>query len=127
MILVKVEDIFRATGSQALREEANLTSEAREMAHIWEKEWKHRIANRYNADVIPKKFQEGDLVLQRANFGLPPPDQGTLMANYEGPYKVIEVLGKGDYKLSTLLGSEVLRSWNSLNFRKFFIWWYKPC
>ena len=106
--------------SQALQKEVNLASESREMTHIWEKALKHQITNRYNADVIPRKFQ-GDLILRCANIEPPPPRQGKLEANWEGPYRVIEVLGKRAYKLSTLSGSEVPRSWNSLNLWKFLI------
>ena len=33
------------------------------MEHIQEKALKHHIANRYNADIVHQKFQNGDLVL----------------------------------------------------------------
>ena len=86
MIPVKVEKpspwvIFWSTSSQAFRKEADLANEAREMAHIWEKALKHWIANIYNADVIPRKFQEGDLVLWRANIEQPPLGPGKLATN----------------------------------------------
>ena len=86
MIQVKVEEpslwvIFWPTSSEALGEEANLTNEAREMVHMQEKVLKHRIAQRYNSDVIPRKFHEGDLVLWRTNIKPPPPGQGKLAEN----------------------------------------------
>ena len=62
----------------------------------------------YNSAVIPHKFEEGDLVLRHANIRPPTPRQGKLAANWEGPYRAIEVLGKGAYKLLTLSGSEVV-------------------
>ena len=55
--------------------------------------------------MVPHKFEEGDLVSYRANIGQPIPGHGKLAANWEGPYKIVEVLGKGAYKLSTLFGS----------------------
>ena len=90
MIPVEVEEpsprvIFRATSSQALRKEANLASKAKEMAYLREKVLKHWIANKYNVDIIPRKFQERDLVLRCANTGPPLPGQGKLVANWEGP------------------------------------------
>ena len=126
MISVEVEEpclriIFRSTSSQALRKEVDLASEVREMTHIREKALKQRIANRYNSAIIPWIFQEGDLVLRRANIGPPSLGQGKLAANWEDPYRVVKVLGNRAYKLSTLLGSKVPRLWNSSNLRKFFI------
>ena len=91
------------------------------MVHIREKVWKHRITNKYNADVIPRRFQKGDLVLRYDNIEPPPFRQGKLAANWEGPYIVVEVLGNGAYKLSTLSGSKVPRLWNFSNLWKFFI------
>ena len=75
------------------------------MAYIKEQALKQRVAKRYNSSVVPRKFEEGDLVLRRANIEAPTPGHGKLAANWEGPYKIIEVLGKGAYKLSTLSGS----------------------
>lgn len=77
MIPIEVEEpslrvVFLAASSQALHEEADLASEVKEMAHIQEKTLNQRIANRYNSVIIPRKFQEGNLVLRRANIEPPP-------------------------------------------------------
>ena len=113
--------VFRSTNSDSIREEIDLSSEAREMVHIREKALKQRVAKRYNSSIVPWKFEKGDFVLCRANIGPPTPGHEKLVANWEGPYKVIEVLGKGAYKLSTLSESQVIRSWNSSNLRKFYV------
>ena len=68
MIPIEVEEVsphvmFRPTCHQALREESDLSSEVREMAHLREKALKHRISQRYNAKVIPRTFNDGELVL----------------------------------------------------------------
>ena len=81
MILVEVEKLsllvmFRQTDSTTLQEEFDLANEARDMAHIREKSLKHRIAQRYNSEVIPRKFEKGDLVLRCANIGKAPPSIG---------------------------------------------------
>ena len=125
MISVKVEELsprvmFRHTSSSSLREESDLINEVRDMAHICEKALKHRITQRYNSQVIPRKFKKGDLVLRHANIEKSPRHE-KLAANWEGPYKVTNVLGKEAYKLSMISGSEVLRTWNSSNLRGFFI------
>ena len=104
-----------------MREEVDLSNEAREMTYIREQALKQRVAKRYNSSVVPCKFKEGDLVLRCANIRQHIPGHGKLTANWEGPYKIVEVLGKGAYKLSTLSRSQVSRSWNSSNLRKFYV------
>ena len=94
--------IFRSISSQALQEEVNVANRAREIAHIRKRTLKHWITNRYNANIIPQRFQRGDLVLRHANIEPPPPEQGKLAANWEGPFNIVKVLEKGAYKLSTL-------------------------
>ena len=86
MIPVKIEELspqvmFGQTDSTSLREESDLPNEAREMAHIQEKALKHRIAQRYNSEVITHKFEKGDLVLWHANIGKPLPGHRKLAAN----------------------------------------------
>ena len=64
-----------------MREEIDLSSKARKMAHIREKALKLRVAKRYNSSMIPHKFKEGDLVLQRTNIEPPTLSQGKLASN----------------------------------------------
>ena len=56
-----------------MREEIDLSNEAREMAHIKEKALKQTVAKRYNSTFAPCKFEEGDLALRHANIGAPTP------------------------------------------------------
>ena len=85
-----------------MREEIDLSNEAKEMAYIREKTLKQRVVKSYNSSMVPCKFEEGDLVLQCASIGPLTLGQGKLIANWEGSYKIIKVLGKGAYKFSTL-------------------------
>ena len=78
------------------------------MTHIREKTLKQRKANKYNSIAVSQKFQERDLVLRRANIGPQSPKQGKLASNWEGPYRIVKILGKGAYKLSTLSRFEVM-------------------
>ena len=73
--------LFRTTSSKALKEEVDLSGEAREMAHIREKALKQRIARRYNYAVIPQRFEEGDLVLRHVDIGPPTLGQGKFATN----------------------------------------------
>ncbi|XP_072064232.1 uncharacterized protein [Arachis hypogaea] len=90
--------------------EKDLADEAREIAHLSEIALKQRMALRYNTKVLKREFQQNDLVLRRNDIGLPTQGEGKLAANWEGPYKVKEVIGKGAYKLEKLDGKEVPRT-----------------
>ncbi|XP_057744670.1 uncharacterized protein LOC130962479 [Arachis stenosperma] len=98
----------------------DLIDEAREMAHLTETALKQRIALRYNTKVLKREFGPNDLVLRRNDIGPPTPGEGKLAANWEGPYRVKKVMGKGAFKLERLDGKEVPRTWNADNLRRFY-------
>ncbi|XP_020972755.1 uncharacterized protein LOC110269324 [Arachis ipaensis] len=93
--------------------EKDLVDETREMAHLSEVALKQIMALRYNSKVIRREFKQNDLVLRRNDIGLPAQGEGKLAANWEGPYRVREVIGKGAYKLERLDGKEIPRTWNA--------------
>ncbi|XP_025676380.1 uncharacterized protein [Arachis hypogaea] len=90
--------------------EKDLIDEAREMAHLTETALKQRMALRYNTKVLKREFEPNDLVLRRNDIGLPTPGVGKLAANWEGPYRIKKVMGKGAFKLERLNGKEVPRT-----------------
>ncbi|XP_057738155.1 uncharacterized protein LOC130955332 [Arachis stenosperma] len=100
--------------------EKDLIDEAREIAHLTETALKQRMALRYNTKVLKREFEPNDLVLRRNDIGLPTPGEGKLAANWEGPYRVKKVMGKGAFKLERLDGKEVPRTWNADNLRRFY-------
>ncbi|XP_072074332.1 uncharacterized protein [Arachis hypogaea] len=100
--------------------EKDLVDETREMAHLSETALKQRMALRYNAKVLKREFERDDLVLRRNDIGVPTPGEGKLTANWEGPYRIKEVIGKDAYKLEWLDGKEVPRTWNTNNLRRFY-------
>ncbi|XP_072058228.1 uncharacterized protein [Arachis hypogaea] len=104
-----------ATTSEGVEKavEKDLVDEAREMAHLTEVALKQMMALRYNAKVLKREFGKNDLVLQRNDIGLPTQGEGKLAANWEGLYRVKDMLGKGAYKLEKLDGKEIPRTWNT--------------
>ncbi|XP_057746752.1 uncharacterized protein LOC130966021 [Arachis stenosperma] len=100
--------------------EKDLIDEARAMAHLTETALKQRMALRYNTKVLKREFEPNDIVLRRNDIGLPTPGEGKLAANWEGPYRVKKVMGKGAFKLEKLDGKEVPRTWNADNLRRFY-------
>ena len=63
--------IFRNPSPQSIREDLDLSNEAKEMTYIKEQGLKQRVAKRYNSSMVPHKFEEGDLVLRHAKIGAP--------------------------------------------------------
>ncbi|XP_072060267.1 uncharacterized protein [Arachis hypogaea] len=100
--------------------EKDLVDEAREMAHLSEMALKQMMAMRYNAKVLKREFEEDDLVLKRNDIRTPTIGQGKQATNWEGPYRVREVLGSGAYKLERLDDKEIPRTWNAVNLRRFY-------
>ncbi|XP_072063918.1 uncharacterized protein [Arachis hypogaea] len=93
--------------------EKDLVDETREMTHLTEIALKQRIALCYNTKVLRREFEVRDLVLRRNDVGLPTPGEEKLATNWEGPYRIKEVLGKGAYKLERLDGRKIPRTWNT--------------
>ncbi|XP_072076573.1 uncharacterized protein [Arachis hypogaea] len=104
-------------GTKAI--EKDLIDETREMTRLSKAALK-RIALRYNSKVLNRNFGEGNLVLWCNDIGPPTLGEGKLAANWEGPYRVKEVLGKGAYKLECLDGSDIPRMWNVVNLKRFY-------
>ena len=72
---------------------------------------------RYKTNVVPRRFQVEDLILRKAQLIQ---IDNKLAPKWTGPYRVKEVLGKGAYKLETLDGKEIPRTWNATNLRFYF-------
>ena len=81
--------------------------------------YRQRIVRYYNARVKPKVFRPEDLVLRKAKISKPL-DQKKLSPNWEGPYKISETLRPNAYRLETLEGSVILRTWNADNLKIYY-------
>ncbi|KAK4285042.1 hypothetical protein QN277_001788 [Acacia crassicarpa] len=82
-------------------------------AHLRDVATKRLIIARYNRKVNPHSFKENDLVLRRADIGNKNARDGKLAANWEGPYRIKERLGKNAYVLETLKEELLKRTWNA--------------
>ncbi|XP_057732938.1 uncharacterized protein LOC130948245 [Arachis stenosperma] len=97
---------------QARRTELDLAEETRELATIRQRAAKQMAEKKHNKRVSPRTFTIGDLVLRKTEEARRPPTHGKLAANWEGPFRVIKVLGMGAYQLQTLQGNPVAGNWN---------------
>ncbi|GJY43968.1 reverse transcriptase domain-containing protein [Tanacetum coccineum] len=103
-----------------IRLNLDLLEERRERAAIREAKAKSKMMRYYNARVRGVTFKPGDYVY-RSNEASHAMDGGKLGPKWEGPYEVTEVLGGGAYKLRSMDGAVLLRTWNIANLKKCYL------
>lgn len=72
--------------------------------------YQEQLARSYNKKVNPRDFGVGDLVLRKVLGNTKVKTDRKLGPNWEGPYKVTEVVGVGAYRLADLDENPVPRS-----------------
>ena len=104
-----------------LNDYLDVLDEKRDRALIRMANYQQSVAKYYNSRVRPRTFNEGDLVLRKVFQNIAEPNAGKLGANWEGPYRILKIIRPGVYRLETMDGIEVLRSWNSSHLRKYYL------
>ncbi|VFQ68722.1 unnamed protein product [Cuscuta campestris] len=99
--------------------ELNLVEERRMAAEVKMSTYQQVVKKYHDNKVGPQYFQVGDEVLRRREASRPG-DGGKLAKNWEGPYRVRAIIRPGTYRLETLEGVPVERTWNSHHLRKFY-------
>nr|GEX89700.1 reverse transcriptase domain-containing protein [Tanacetum cinerariifolium] len=102
---------------EELRLNLVLLEERREHAAICEAKAKSNMMKYYNARVRGVAFKPGEFVY-RSNDARHAVSGGKLGQKWEGPYEVIEALGDGAYKLPSMDGTILLRTWNIVNLKR---------
>ncbi|GJV65900.1 reverse transcriptase domain-containing protein [Tanacetum coccineum] len=105
---------------EALEINLDLLEERREQAAIREAKGKAKMERYYNSKVRSISFKPGYLVY-RNNDASRAEDTGNLGPKWEGPYEVMEALGKGAYKLRDRDGKQLPRTWNISNLKKCYV------
>ncbi|GKC56653.1 reverse transcriptase domain-containing protein [Tanacetum coccineum] len=105
---------------EALRMNLNLLEERREIATIREARRKQQVEKYYNQRVHHKQFKVGEFVLRKNELSKAE-NTGKLGPKWEGPYEVVETYGTGAYKLRSMEGAEIPRTWHSSNLRKYYM------
>ncbi|CAJ2652019.1 unnamed protein product [Trifolium pratense] len=111
------ETITQEENNRALEENLDMIEERRERAHFREFAIKQRAARRYNTRVRQRSFQEGDLVLKRP---MGKDKGGKFAANWEGPFRVQEAFEGGAYRLETMEGRTLPKTWNIANLKFYY-------
>ncbi|GJV86079.1 reverse transcriptase domain-containing protein [Tanacetum coccineum] len=89
----------------------NLLEERRKIATIREAIRKRQMEKYYNQRVHYKQFKVGEFVLQKNKLSKVE-NTGKLGPKWEGPYEVVETYGMGAYKLRSIDGAEIPRTWH---------------
>ncbi|GJW30272.1 reverse transcriptase domain-containing protein [Tanacetum coccineum] len=103
-----------------LRLNLDLLEEKQERAAICEAKAKMKMTKYYNARVRGVTFRPGDFVY-RSNDASHAAAGGKLRPKWEGPYEVTEAFGDGAYKLRTMDGTNLPRTWNIANLKKCYL------
>ncbi|KAJ9542345.1 hypothetical protein OSB04_028851, partial [Centaurea solstitialis] len=78
---------------------------------------KAMIERYFNKKVKAKIFQVGDYVLRHVFQNTQELNTGKLSIKWEGPYIISKIFGNGAYKLTTIEGKEIPRSWNATHLK----------
>ncbi|GJZ14227.1 reverse transcriptase domain-containing protein [Tanacetum coccineum] len=110
-----------ATDNDAeLRLNLDLLKERRERAAIRKAKAKLQMTKYYNARIRGVTFRPGDFVY-RSNDASHAVAGGKLSPKWEGPYEVTESLGNGAYRLRSMDGTILTRTWNIANLKKCYL------
>ena len=80
--------------------------------------YQRRVERAFNKKVRPRTFKKGDLVLKQTKQVIPD-SRGKFRPNWEGPYLVKEVYGRGAVKLTDLDGNEFTEPINIDRLKKY--------
>ncbi|KAL2232327.1 UNVERIFIED_CONTAM: Gag-Pol polyprotein [Sesamum indicum] len=109
-------DLTRNRGQRTF--DLDIVEEKRDAARVKMLHHKSLMLRGHNKKLKPRSLQVGDLVLRKVEVSK---HVGKLDPNWEGPFKVIEIVGKGTYKLQDAQGKELPRPWNIQNLKRFYV------
>ncbi|KAL0801373.1 hypothetical protein Bca101_056549 [Brassica carinata] len=95
--------------------------ERRDQALLRIQNYQHLAESYYNKKVRARPLELHDLVLRKVFDNTKEWKAGKLGTNWEGPYKIVEIVKPGVYRLETSTGDQVPRAWNAANLRKYFV------
>ncbi|GKB09301.1 reverse transcriptase domain-containing protein [Tanacetum coccineum] len=105
---------------EALGMNLNLLEERREITTIREARRKQQVEKYYNQRVHHKQFKVGEFVLHKNKLSKVG-NTGKLRPKWKGPYEVVETYGTCAYKLRSMDGAEIPRTWHFSNLRKYYM------
>lgn len=98
----------------------DLLEERRLRAALHLATYQQRTTRYYDQHVRERGFRPGDLVLRKILLDTKDRTTEPLGANWEGPYRVLDIARPGTYRLATLNGKHLPHSWNAEHLRKYY-------
>ncbi|GFS36321.1 hypothetical protein Acr_00g0045360 [Actinidia rufa] len=105
---------------EVLAQDLDLANERRENALIQMANYQKQLAKTYKQKVKHRQFLVGDLILRKVVGNTKDPADRKLGPNWEEPYKIVKLAGKGAYHLKDSEGKQVSRPWNSNNLKIYY-------
>ena len=109
---LKKEFFVKRSNDDQLKLNLDCLNEVKDQAYQRMAKYQQKMAEYYNQRVKLKRFNIGDLVLQKVTPAMKDPEQGKLGPTWEGPYKVIHYSRRGSYHLEDLDENKLPRPWN---------------
>jgi len=95
----------------------DLLDEVRDHANINLEALKRRVEVRHKTKTKPRQFRIADLVMRKTH---PYQIENKLSPKWTGPFCIVEALENGAYKMETLEGGAIPRTWNATNLKFYF-------
>ncbi|XP_068486954.1 uncharacterized protein [Phaseolus vulgaris] len=113
----RFQNFMMEESDKGRKENLNLLDKVREQARVRAEALKRRVELKQKTKLRPRQFQVADLVMRKAH---PYQLENKLSPKWSGPFCVVEVLGNGAYRLETLEGRAIPRTWNDVNLKFYF-------
>ncbi|GMP45913.1 hypothetical protein CsSME_00014254 [Camellia sinensis var. sinensis] len=117
---IRSENFDPDLNDEAITLELDLAEERREKTLVHIASYQQELSRKYNKTVHPRQFKIGDWVLRKVMGNTMVPGDSKLGPNWEGPYKVVGLVGKGAYHLEDEDGKAIPRPWNTANLKLFY-------
>ncbi|KAG7529790.1 Reverse transcriptase domain [Arabidopsis suecica] len=106
--------------TQMLQDNMDFIDERRDQAMIRLQNYQQAAARYYNSNINIRRFEVGELVLRKVFSNTRELNAGKLGTNWDGPYRITEVVRDGVYKLVKVInGVPELRAWNAMHLKKY--------
>ncbi|XP_068498358.1 uncharacterized protein [Phaseolus vulgaris] len=113
----RFQNFVAEESNEERRVNLDLLDEVREEVRIKAEVLMRRVDYKYSSKLKPRQFQVVDLVMRKAHlYQL----ENKLSPKWTGPFSVTKAAGNGAYRLETLEGGPIPRTWNVANLKFYY-------